>query len=114
MKTHKLKTLPEYFKALKEGSKPFEIRKNDTDFQVGDELTLAEWDPIGKKETGHYVGCRVTYVLDSSSFPEGLKDGYVIMGTQIKEVWINPNLVPYPEVFTRESWKMGAVGVMGV
>lgn len=114
MKTHRLKTLPEFFKALKEGTKPFEIRKNDRDFHVGDELVLAEWDPKEKKETGHYVGCRVTYVLDSSSCPEGLKKGYVILGTQVTSAWINPDIVPYPEVFTRESWKMGAVGVVGV
>lgn len=111
-KTHRLKTLPEYFKAIKEGTKPFEIRKNDRDFQVGDEVDLAEWDPKEKKETGRYLGCQVTYILNSSSFPEGLKDGYVILGLQINCFWINPDLVPAPEVFVRESWKMGATGLL--
>lgn len=36
MKLHELKLLEQYAKAKKDGIKPFEIRKNDRDFQVGD------------------------------------------------------------------------------
>lgn len=36
MKLHELKLLKEYAEAKKEGLKPFEIRKNDRDFKVGD------------------------------------------------------------------------------
>ena len=36
MKLHELKLLEEYATAKKDGIKPFEIRKNDRSFQVGD------------------------------------------------------------------------------
>ena len=36
MKLHEIKLLEQYAKAKKDGIKPFEIRKNDRDFKVGD------------------------------------------------------------------------------
>lgn len=76
MKTHKLKTLPKYFKAQILGNKQFEVRKNDRDFHVGDVLVLEEWD---NQYTGSVIYVRVTYVLREF---EGLKDGYVVLGTE--------------------------------
>ena len=43
-----LKTLPDYFQAVIDGKKPFEIRENDRDFKVGDRVILEEY--LGKKE----------------------------------------------------------------
>lgn len=45
--THKLKIWPQYFDAVVEGSKTFEIRDNDRNpkFKVGDTLSLHEFDP---------------------------------------------------------------------
>ena len=42
--THALKTWPVYFKAVKEGSKTFEVRKDDRKFHVGDKVLLQEYD----------------------------------------------------------------------
>jgi hypothetical protein len=41
---HKIKIMPEYFKAVLEGRKPFEIRNNDRHYQEGDIAVLQEWD----------------------------------------------------------------------
>ena len=75
-KTHKLKTWPEYFQAVKSGEKNFEIRKNDRDYQVGDTLLLLEYDP----ETGYTaelpLNREITYILDKQPF---LPEGYVCM-----------------------------------
>lgn len=88
MKIHKLKTLPKYFKAQILGNKQFEVRKNDRYFHVGDILILEEWD---NKYTGSVLYVRVTYMLKEF---DGLKDGYVVLGTEpltneqeINKVW---------------------------
>ncbi|MCR1915449.1 DUF3850 domain-containing protein [Lactobacillus johnsonii] len=50
---HELKILPEYFRAQATGVKTFEIRKNDRNFKVGDDLWLREYDSKSKKYTGN-------------------------------------------------------------
>lgn len=69
--THELKTYPKYFQETIEGNKPFEIRKNDRNFQVGDVLILKEWDNI--KYSGREIGAVVRYV------PETLSDYRKVM-----------------------------------
>ena len=70
------KILPEYFEAVQENRKKFELRKDEDNIQVGDELILEEWNG---EYTGNYTWRKVTYVL--RNVPEyGLKDGYCIIG----------------------------------
>ena len=76
MKTIRKKILPEYFNAVQEYRKNFELRKDEDNIQVGDELILQEWNG---EYTGNYTWRKVTYVL--RNVPEyGLKDGYCIIG----------------------------------
>ena len=78
MKVHELKILPEYYKAVKKGTKRFELRKDDRDYAVGDMIVLHEWN--GERYTGSkdlYIP--ILYVLRDC--PEyGLKEGYCILG----------------------------------
>lgn len=74
----KKKILPQYFKDVCSGSKRLELRKDEDNVQVGDELILEEWES-GKGYTGEIALRTVTYVL--RNVPEyGLMDGYCIIG----------------------------------
>jgi hypothetical protein len=83
MATHKIKILPVYFDAVISGIKPFEVRKDDRGYAVGDTLLLREWKrgPFPSFE-GDYTGreCErvVTYILSGAEF--GLHPNIVVMG----------------------------------
>ena len=77
---HELKTWPEYFQAVISDKKKFEIRKNDRDFKVNDELILKEFNPDNQEYTGRVAHCIVTYTLDKQPF---VLDGYICMA-----IWI--------------------------
>jgi len=78
---HELKILPEYFRAVVDMTKPFEVRKEDDRFfQVGDELLLKEFVPADYYEdqdkeyyTGQICHRVVTYKLK-------LADNFVVLG----------------------------------
>lgn len=90
---HVVKCNYEYFKLLKDGTKPFEVRKNDRLYEVGDHLAVNEFVPddqhdpydmdSGLRHTsgGYYTGdClmyKITYILND---PQYCKDGMVILG----------------------------------
>ena len=74
---HSLKILREYYDAVLNGSKTFEIRKHDRNYQVGDKLILKEWD--GDKYTGRTITKEIVYMLDDNS-------GYVLTGYVIMSI----------------------------
>lgn len=79
MKTVCKKILPKYIEQIWSGNKNFELRKDEDNIQVGDDLVLEEWDDKTGKYTGIRVVRTVTYVL--RNVPEyGLMDGYCIIG----------------------------------
>lgn len=81
--THKLKILPKYFEAVVDGSKTFEIRRNDRDYKVGDILILQEWSDTTFDYTGKQIEKRISYIFDGRG-EYGLAKGYVILA--LKEV----------------------------
>lgn len=76
MKIHELKTLPQYFAEQVKGIKQFEVRKNDRNYEIGDVLILKEYD---NGYTGSEISVIVTYILKDFI---GLKNGYVVLGTE--------------------------------
>jgi hypothetical protein len=86
MKIQRLKTDPHAFQASWDGTKPWEIRKNDRDYQIGDALVLEETRYTGEQmKTGEwpleYTGRRllveVEFILTGPIY--GLQEGWVIM-----------------------------------
>ena len=76
MKLHELKIKEEYYREVESGTKTFEIRKNDRDFQVGDYIHFTIVRGTQSIET--YPLFKITYVL--KDVPEyGLENGYAIL-----------------------------------
>ena len=77
--THYLKIDPVYLNKLIDGSKTFELRKNDKGYKEGDRLHLMEF------KAGEYTGRRIvadiTYMLEEYS---GIEEGYCILGIKVK------------------------------
>lgn len=82
--THFLKTDPEPFAASDRGDKPYEIRRNDRNFQKGELLVLQETRHSGEEMcagaplvfTGRELRRRITEVRSGY----GIMYGWVILG----------------------------------
>ncbi|CAK1240828.1 DUF3850 domain-containing protein [Fructobacillus cardui] len=91
MKIHELKLDEKYFDLVRNGTKTFEIRKNDRDYRVGDLLALSRYDSklksyrqntfflkpgvVDSVHEADTIFKRVSYVTDFEQ-----KDGYVVLG----------------------------------
>lgn len=69
--THELKIWPQYYCRVADGSKTFELRKNDRGFQPGDVVNLREYDPTEPHESLKFklspmISFRIGYVLPIS------------------------------------------------
>lgn len=77
---HELKILPQYFRAVLERRKTFEVRKNDRPFAVGDVIFLREFNPLSELGyTGRVWYGNITYILND---PLYCKKGFVIMSIE--------------------------------
>jgi len=95
MKTiHELKIWPEYFEQVRNGRMKFQLRRNNRDFKVGDELLLKEWIPgpsVDKQRgyTGRENLVRVDYIMEAediafgSPFGSPVQAGFVIMSVSL-------------------------------
>lgn len=78
LRTHELPIWPACFAAVSAGIKPFDVRENDQDFQVGDALLLCELNPDTHEYTGQTIVRWVSYVLPGGEF--GVAPGWCVLG----------------------------------
>lgn len=75
---HYLKTETEYYQAVENGIKTFELRKNDRDYQIGDIIHLIEI--VGGITSGRQLSPKeITYIFRDFNTIDGLKSGYCIL-----------------------------------
>lgn len=84
MKTHNLRTWPDFWEAIAGGEKTFEVRKNDREFEVGDTLKLNWYFPEKDEYDGSWIEATVTYILYGPAF--GVEEGYCVMAIQVGKV----------------------------
>jgi hypothetical protein len=81
---HRLKTSAEFWDAIYLKIKPFEIRRDDRGFKVGDILVLEKYGDVAgdyvRDSGGHIVTLRqrITYVLPGGQF--GIEPGFSVLG----------------------------------
>lgn len=80
---HDVKCWPPFFRNVADGSKLFEVRKNDREYKVGDELFIREYNPETLTYTGYNVPTIISYVLNGGQF--GIEPGYCVLSLLYKE-----------------------------
>lgn len=92
------KILPWFFQVVENGTKTFEIRRDEDGFEVGDHINLCEWTVDGY--TGKKIEVEITYILRDAEL-YGLKKGFCILGIKklptVQQTW--PDWIP----LTKES-----------
>jgi hypothetical protein len=88
---HVVKSWPEFYGLVASGKKNFELRRNDRDYQIGDEIELREFEPkipshhLGEGTyTGRTITKRISYLVHGIGVGaieplRGLAMGYCIL-----------------------------------
>ena len=81
---HALKSNTDRFHPVWDNVKNFEVRLDDRNYVVGDLLLMCEYDDKLDCFSGNFVLSEITYIYDGKgqSFPSGLAEGYVVLGTR--------------------------------
>ena len=91
---HHLKIWPQYFQALQDGSKNFDVRRDDRNFRVGDFIVFEEFNPDGFGQehgesigeyTGRQINRQIIYVLPGGPVTgtppvRGIRQGFAVLG----------------------------------
>ena len=65
MTFHQVKSWSHLYDAIVSGVKPYDLRKNDRDYRIGDTLRLSRYDNIGGRFTGEYCDRKVSYITNN-------------------------------------------------
>lgn len=80
---HFVKCWPDHFEKIFDGTKPFELRKNDRDYRVGDQVIIQEWIPETETYTSRVVVWQIAYLIED---PNWLQPGYCCFGPSIGKI----------------------------
>lgn len=80
---HDVKSWSPFFQAIKRGHKVHDLRKNDRDYRVGDQIVLREYLPFEGRFTGDTYRVLITYITNND-YPcayssHALDRGYAIL-----------------------------------
>jgi len=99
MREHELKIWPPFFEHILNGRKTFDVRLNDRDFVVGDDVLFREYVPEehGIQGTPYYTGRKhrmlISYILNPRPDRDpdcGLVAGYVVLGLKSIDLEARP------------------------
>jgi Domain of unknown function (DUF3850) len=86
MTTHKVRSWKHLFAPMLAGVKTHDLRKNDRDYKVGDEMLMQEYEPATGLYTGREQLVQITYITGNGKHQNPcavssavLQDGYVIL-----------------------------------
>lgn len=82
---HGIKCWKEFFEETWQGRKTFELRLNDRDYNVGDTVTLREFDHVKGTYTGRLITGTITYLVEGGRF--GLTEGWCCFQLEIDRRW---------------------------
>lgn len=68
MTTHFVKSWSHLYDAIVSGAKPYDLRKNDRDYKVGDVLCLGRWDNVnGAGYSGECLSKTISYITSNET-----------------------------------------------
>lgn len=81
---HTLKIDKKWLTRIMDGQKTSELRFNDRDYQTGDTVIFRPIDSGGNAIIKPYdlPIYKITHVLDSNQFPQGLQPGYCVLSLE--------------------------------
>jgi hypothetical protein len=82
MKIHELKIEDQFIPSLLDGTKTAETRRNDRDFQTGDQIRFMSIGPGSRYQPGHIADALITHVYQGE---HGVKEGYAVLSIRIME-----------------------------
>lgn len=89
---HDLKTWPSHWRSVRDGTKTFEVRKNDRDFALGDVLRLRLWDPCSGsyvnernfpcgEDQSPFVMAQIVFILSGGR--DGIPESHCVLGIRL-------------------------------
>lgn len=98
--THVLKSWPQFYQAIVDGTRTSDIRAMDRPYRIGDHLWLKEYDPFKGAYTGRECWVEVTHII-SNDTPCALSSAVLQKGYCVLSIKYTPPFVEKTSSGTR-------------